>query len=126
MKLDPTTVSNIKNEAEALFTKGKFKEALAGYEKIKAYGEKDPRIYLRMGDIARKVGDDIYAGKDGTVYRKGEKGWEQNSGSGWNQVQRPPTTGQPAAARPRKANTTAASWTCPAPSAWRRTSSWPR
>jgi hypothetical protein len=32
---------------------------------------------------AAKVGDDIYAGKDGTVYRKGDNGWEQNSGSGW-------------------------------------------
>ena len=41
-----------------------------------------------------RIGDDIYAGKDGTVYRKGQNGWEQNSGSGWNQVQRPDSTGQ--------------------------------
>ena len=38
---------------------------------------------------AIRIGDDIYAGHDGTVYRKGENGWEQNSGSGWSDVQRP-------------------------------------
>jgi hypothetical protein len=35
---------------------------------------------------AVRVGDSIYAGKDGTVYRKGSGGWEQNSGSGWSSV----------------------------------------
>jgi len=30
------------------------------------------------------VGDDIYAGKDGTVYRKGDNGWEVELGSGWS------------------------------------------
>ncbi len=35
---------------------------------------------------AIRVGDSIYAGKDGTVYRKGSNGWESNSGSGWNSV----------------------------------------
>jgi len=43
---------------------------------------------------AVRVGDDIYAHRDGTVYRRGESGWESNSGSGWSSVQRPPA-GQP-------------------------------
>jgi hypothetical protein len=38
---------------------------------------------------AIRVGDSIYAGKDGTVYRKGANGWEQNSGGGWGSVDRP-------------------------------------
>ncbi len=43
---------------------------------------------------AARIGDDIYAGKDGTVYRKGENGWQKNSGSGWDQVERPPAASQ--------------------------------
>lgn len=58
MALDPAIVSTAKERAEALFAKGMYREALSTYEKIKAYGEKDPRIYLRMGDIARKDNDD--------------------------------------------------------------------
>ena len=41
---------------------------------------------------AVKIGDDIYAGKDGTVYRKGNEGWEKNSGGGWDSVDRPTRT----------------------------------
>ncbi|MBI4949723.1 MAG: cyclic nucleotide-binding domain-containing protein [Deltaproteobacteria bacterium] len=58
MALDPGIVSAAKERAEALFARGMYREALSTYEKIKAYGEKDPRIYLRMGDIARKDNDD--------------------------------------------------------------------
>jgi hypothetical protein len=58
-------------------------------------GESGSMSWIRgeSGGVAR-IGDDIYAGKDGTVYRRGENGWEQNSGGGWNQVQRPASTGQ--------------------------------
>ena len=45
------------------------------------------------GTIAR-VGDDIYAGRDGNVYRKGENGWEQRTDGGWNSVDRPTPTGE--------------------------------
>jgi hypothetical protein len=50
-------------------------------------GDQTSAAWLRgeQGGVA-KIGDDIYAGKDGTVYRKGENGWESNSGSGWNAV----------------------------------------
>jgi hypothetical protein len=43
-----------------------------------------------QGDIAR-IGDDIYTGKDGTIYRQGSNGWESNTGGGWNQVDKPST-----------------------------------
>ncbi len=59
--IDAAAVSAAKNSAEDLFSKGKFQDALAAYLKIKPYGEKDPRIFLRMGDIARKTGDDAAA-----------------------------------------------------------------
>lgn len=51
----------MKEKAESLYSKGKFDEALCAYEKVKSYGEKDPRIYLRMGDIARKLNDNAHS-----------------------------------------------------------------
>jgi hypothetical protein len=43
--------------------------------------------YIRgqSGGVAR-VGDDVYATHDGTVYRNTGSGWQQNSGSGWSGV----------------------------------------
>ncbi len=40
------------------------------------------------GGVARTAGGDVYAGKDGNVYKKNEGGgWEQSNGSGgWSQV----------------------------------------
>lgn len=51
-------------------------------------GQQGSAAWVRgeSGGVAR-IGDDVYAGKDGTVYRKGENGWESNSGSGWNAVE---------------------------------------
>lgn len=51
----------MKEKAESLYSKGKFDEALCAYEKVKSHGEKDPRIYLRMGDIARKLNDNAHS-----------------------------------------------------------------
>jgi hypothetical protein len=59
-------------------------------------GQSGSAGYIRgeNGGVAR-VGDSIYAAKDGTVYRKGANGWEQNSGGGWGSVNTPaPTAGQ--------------------------------
>ena len=55
-------------------------------------GESGSAAWLRgeQGGVAR-VGDDIYAAHDGTVYRKTEDGWQSNSGSGWGTVERPDT-----------------------------------
>ncbi len=46
-----------KDMAEALFDRGRFREAFDAYEQIKSCGEKDPRIFIRMGEIARKLDD---------------------------------------------------------------------
>ncbi len=48
-------------------------------------GESGSAGWIRgdQGSIVR-VGDDIYAGKDGSVYRRGDSGWEKNTGEGWN------------------------------------------
>ena len=53
-------------------------------------GQSGSAGYIRgeNGGVAR-VGDSVIAAKDGTVYRKGAGGWEQNSGGGWNSVNSP-------------------------------------
>jgi hypothetical protein len=39
-----------------------------------------------QGGVVR-TGDNVYAGKDGQVYRKGDNGWQHyNPGSGWEEV----------------------------------------
>lgn len=55
MSLDAGIAAAAKDRAESLFSKGRYREALATYEKLEEYGKNDPRIYLRMGDIARKL-----------------------------------------------------------------------
>jgi len=68
MSLDAGMIAAARDRAESFFSKGKFREALATYEKLEEYGKKDPRIYMRMGDIAGKLG-----AKDSAVsyYKKG-------------------------------------------------------
>jgi len=56
MSLDPAIIAAARDRAESLYAKGKYREALATYEKLEDYGRKDPRIYMRMGDIAGKLG----------------------------------------------------------------------
>ncbi len=43
----------------------------------------------QLGAIGRTAEGDLYAGKDGQVYRRDEDGWHQNSGDGWNKVEVP-------------------------------------
>ena len=79
-------------------------------------GQSGSAGYIRgdNGAVVRS-GDNIYAAKDGTVYRRGSSGWEQNSGSGWNSVDRPSPTaaGQAGSSRAgaaeNRASTTASS-----------------
>ena len=68
MSLDAGMIAAARDRAESFFSKGKLREALATYEKLEEYGKKDPRIYMRMGDIAGKLG-----AKDSAVsyYKKG-------------------------------------------------------
>ena len=41
------------------------------------------------GMIGRTNEGDLYAGKDGSVYRRDDDGWKQNTGDGWNNVEVP-------------------------------------
>lgn len=50
-------LTKFKDKGEKLFGKGKYKDAVAAYEKIAPYGNKDPHIFMRTGDIARKIPD---------------------------------------------------------------------
>ncbi|RPJ83699.1 MAG: autotransporter [Acidobacteria bacterium] len=54
-------------------------------------GQSGSAGYLRGegGGTVARVGDDVYAGRDGNVYRRGESGWEQRTQGGWNSVDRP-------------------------------------
>lgn len=72
MALDPAIISAAKDRAEALLSKGRLREALATYEKIESGGAKDPRIHLRMGDIARRL-----EAREATVsyYKKAAEGF---------------------------------------------------
>lgn len=57
MVLDAKAISLVKEKAEKYFVKGKFRDALGTYEQIRTEGKKDPRIFIRIGDIRRKLED---------------------------------------------------------------------
>jgi len=59
--LDAKTASVIKERAEGLYSKGRLEDALAAFRSIEAHGTEDPRILLRTGDIARRLGDTALA-----------------------------------------------------------------
>lgn len=50
-----TDISAVKDKAEKYFSKGQFSSSLDAYLSIKTQAGKDPRIYLRLGDIYRKL-----------------------------------------------------------------------
>ncbi len=55
-----------------------------------------------QGVVAKDKNDNVYAGKDGTVYRRDSSGnWSSNSGSGWEDVEKP----RAGTSRPTAANT---------------------
>lgn len=55
MKLNHDIVNKMKDKAEKLFSKGKFEKALGIYEDVRPFGKIDPRIFIRIGDISRKL-----------------------------------------------------------------------
>ena len=80
-------------------------------------GQSQTASWVRGNDGGvMKVGDDIYAGKDGTVYRKGDSGWEKNSGGGWSSVDKPAPTGDRATSAQTRQAQGAQSQTRPAQS----------
>lgn len=57
MKFDINKVTKVKDKAEKLFNKGRLKDAINLYMDIWPCGYEDPRIFMRIGDIARKDGN---------------------------------------------------------------------
>ncbi len=54
------TLPNIQrtiDKAERYFARGKYQAALESYEEIRSFGYNDPKIFLRLGDISRKLGN---------------------------------------------------------------------
>ncbi|MBE9531885.1 MAG: cyclic nucleotide-binding domain-containing protein [Proteobacteria bacterium] len=45
------------DKAEKLYSKGKYQSALDSYEQIREFGKDDPKIFLRLGDISRRLGN---------------------------------------------------------------------
>ena len=55
MKTNMQNVFKLRDKAEKFFEKGKFEKALHTYEEIRVFGNSDPKIYMRLGDINRKL-----------------------------------------------------------------------
>ncbi len=45
------------DKAERYYSKGKYQAALQSYEEMRSFGNNDPKIFLRLGDISRKLGN---------------------------------------------------------------------
>lgn len=45
------------DKAERYYAKGKYQAALESYEEMRSFGYNDPKIFLRLGDISRKLGN---------------------------------------------------------------------
>ncbi|MEE9614650.1 MAG: cyclic nucleotide-binding domain-containing protein [Thermodesulfobacteriota bacterium] len=54
---DTEKVTALMEKAERYLAKGKLINALAVYDEISSFGDRDPRIYVRLGDIARRLDD---------------------------------------------------------------------
>ncbi len=48
-------------KAEELFSKGMYQDARGIYEGLREFGDDDPAIFVRLGDIAMKLNDDFLA-----------------------------------------------------------------
>ena len=57
VNFDKQKVAELKEKAEGYFSKGKYAKALGAYEKIRPFGKTDPRVFIRIGDISRKLDD---------------------------------------------------------------------
>lgn len=45
------------DKAERLYAKGKYQSALDSYEQIREFAGNEPKIFLRLGDISRRIGN---------------------------------------------------------------------
>lgn len=62
--MDSAELKNKKEKAEELFFQGKLKEARELFEELREFGAEDPKIFVRLGDIAKKLSDDFSAMDD--------------------------------------------------------------
>ncbi len=49
------------DKAERLYAKGKYQSALDSYEQVRHFGYEEPKIFLRLGDISRRIGNTTIA-----------------------------------------------------------------
>jgi hypothetical protein len=77
-----------------------------------------------QGAVRKTQSGDVYAAKDGTVYKKNSDGsWSQNSGSGWESTSKPQPTSASAGSRQAQASS-ASQQRAAQPSAAPTSSSW--
>jgi CRP-like cAMP-binding protein len=62
------------DKAEKFYSKGKYQSAFDSYEKMREFGKDDPKIFLRLGDISRRLGNTNIAIDD---YKSAAKGYAQ-------------------------------------------------
>lgn len=71
-----------------------------------------------QGAVGRTQSGDVYAAKDGTVYKKDSNGnWSQNSGSGWESTTKPQSASASASAQSANRQPSASSAQSPRPTA---------
>ncbi len=55
--MNPKNLQTTIDKAERLYAKGKYQSALDTYEQISEFAKHEPKIFLRLGDISRRIGN---------------------------------------------------------------------
>jgi len=89
-----TGTVNRQFDGDTVTGSGEFQRGDQTLETRSARNEQGTIVAGRTGEgeqraIGRSAEGDLYAGKDGQVYRRDDDGWHQNSGDGWNKVEIP-------------------------------------
>ncbi len=77
---------------ETVFRTGEFESGDRSFSTGSMRGEVGTAVGLETGDgsrvgVGRSDSGDLYAGRDGQVYRRGDDGWYQHDNDGWNKVE---------------------------------------
>ncbi|MBE9531884.1 MAG: hypothetical protein IME98_03670, partial [Proteobacteria bacterium] len=59
--MDSNELQAEKKKAEELFLQGRYHDAKSVYDALRKFADKDPVIFVRLGDIATKLDDDFLA-----------------------------------------------------------------
>jgi len=81
-------------EGDTVYGSGDFQRGDQTLETRSARNEQGTVVAGRTGTgeqavLGRSAEGDLYAGKDGSVYRRDDEGWHQNTGDGWDKVEVP-------------------------------------